>query len=261
MTKALFKLEQKNTLKLMLVFSILVGIFSFVIIALYPTLSDILNQLAKENAGTELEKLLQITNVGDYFTSNMLEIWGLFGAIFAICIAVKLTTQNFKDNSFEIVYGQNLSRKAVIKTKFLNLLLNICWFTLIVAVFSYIGLVSFIGVSKFSTLNFLVYVLIVWLITMQMGLIGFGLGMFFKRKFSTVVGVLLVLVFFIITTVSQLNVEWVGYLSPFTVLTASILDFGFNALADYVIGLVVWSILSSLITLFGFLKFKNEDFC
>ena len=78
MTKALFKLEQKNTLKLMLVFSILVGIFSFVIIALYPTLSDILNQLAKENAGTELEKLLQITNVGDYFTSNMLEIWSLF---------------------------------------------------------------------------------------------------------------------------------------------------------------------------------------
>ena len=155
--KPLFKIERKNNLISFIVFSLIVGALCFLTIALFPVLKDLLADLAKESAGTGFEDMFKMDNITDYFTSNMFQMWGLFGMIYAGVLAVRLTSNNFKDGSYELIYSLNISRTKIVITKLITLLIYLTTFSLTVAVFNYVGLIIFAGISGFSTLNFLYF--------------------------------------------------------------------------------------------------------
>ena len=258
--KPLFKIERKNNLISFIVFSLIVGALCFLTIALFPVLKDLLADLAKESAGTGLEDMFKMDNIADYFTSNMFQMWGLFGMIYAGVLAVRLTSNNFKDGSYELIYSLNISRTKIVITKLITLLIYLTTFSLTVAVFNYVGLIIFAGISGFSTLNFLLYALLTWVITLQVGIIAFALGLISKRKFGTVASIVLSLLFYIIITVSQASmVEWLNYLSPLSVIVTDVFTLGFAALKNQWITLLVWCVIPVTLLVLGVTKFKNDD--
>lgn len=262
MSKALFKLERKSMLKFLLIFATITALLSFVTMALYPVLQEILAELSTKDLGVDLEQFIQMGSITDYFTSNMFQMWGLLSIIYASVLAVKLTSGSFKDKSFELVYTLNISRVTIIRTKLIRLVLNILWFNLIAGVGAYIGLAVFAGVSTFSTLNFLVYFLISLVVTLISGLLAFALGLFAKHKFSTAAGVVLAVLFYFIVTAEQVSMtSWIGYLSPLTSLSKNIIAYGFVALKDTWISLCVWVILVITMLIASIFKFKNDDLC
>ena len=260
MSKALYKLERKSMLKTLLIFAIITALLSFVTIALYPVLQDVLAELSTKDLGVDLDKLIEMGSITEYFTANMFQMWGLFGIIYACVLAVKLTSGSFKDKSFELVYTLNISRTTIIKTKIVRLVLNLLWFNLIAGLGAYVGLVSFAGISTFSTLNFLVYFLITLIVTLISGFIAFALGLIAKHKFSTMAGVVLAMLFYFIVTAEQVSMtSWIGYLTPMTSLSADIITTGFVALKETWISLCVWAVVSALLVVTSVLKFKNDD--
>ncbi len=260
--KSLYKLERKNNLKNFILFSLIVGVLCFATIALFPMLKEVLNELAQESFGTVFEDMFRMDNIADYFTANMYQIWGLLGLIYASVLAVKLTSGNFKDGSYEMIYSLNISRAKIVSTKLVRLILNTTYFTIVVALFNFVALVVFAGFSGFSALNFLAYTLVMWLITLIMGVLSFALGLFSKHKFNTLSAVVLAMVFYIIVTLAEASMtDWIGYLSPLTIVASNVLGLGFNALKQNWFILVGFSAISVLMLTFSVIKFKNDDLC
>ncbi len=260
--KPLFKLERRNSIVSFILFSLIVGAICFVTIALYPVLKDAIEKLITEGDLGELENLIKMDSITEYFTSNMFQMWGLLGIIYASVLAVKLTSANFKDGSYEMLYTLNISRGQIVRTKLVRLLLNLTYFTLIVALFNYAGLAIFVGFSAFSTPNFLLYTLVMWLITLIVGALAFALGLASKRKFGVASAVVLGIVFYLIVTISEAAmVDWIGYLSPLTLSVSNVLQAGAMALSNNWYILVIWGAVAGISLWLSTLKFKNDDLC
>lgn len=257
--KPLFNLQRKSNAKLFVVFGCIMAVMLFVVIALYPTIQQLADQMPDV-----LKEMMYMGSIEQYFNLEALEVWVMLTSIFVSIMAVNITTNEFKNGSYEMIYSLNMSRGEIVRTKLIRLVLNTIYINLICFASSLVALFIFAG-EAFSVANLLIYTLFATLVTMQIAIIIFSLGLFSKKQFSTVGGVVIVIIMFLFTTMSSVagdgKFDWIGYLSPMSTMKDSIMTNGFSGLFTDGILLGVWSIISIILLLVSCKKFKNDDLC
>jgi len=210
---------------------------------------------------SELKSLISMNSIGEYFNAEGVEFILLI-AIFATALAVNITTNEFKNGSYELIYTLNLSRGEIIRTKLLRLITSIFYIDVISCVVTLVSMLIF-GYGDFSVVNLLIYFLIALVVTLQIGVIIFSLCLINKKHFNTFGALMIVVVMYLFTMLSSMSseVEGLGYLSPMSSLKGTIMTEGFKGMFTNGILLGVWSVISILLLIVSAKKFQNDDLC
>ena len=173
---------------------------------------------------------------------------------------MKLLSSELKGKSCEMIYTSPMSRGEVIRTKALRVFVNISLINLIVAAASFASLLIWGTMVNYG--NFTIYCIVVWLVTLVVSFFVFGLCILFRKKFNVLGVLLLLLVLYVFATMAtQPNTEWLGYLSPQSVVSGGILAEGFKGMFLSGWPLVIWCGLMIAVNIFAFCKFKHSDLC
>ena len=252
--KSLYQLERKTNLLSFIIFTLIVSIVMVVVIALYPSMQDVLSKMP-----AELKDVVNFDTALEYFNTEAIELWVLLGCIYTTWLAVKLTSGDFRNKNSELLYSLNMSRGEILRTKLLRLVINATLFNVVLAIVSFFSLWIFCG--KVAVGGILIFLLFAWLVTMIVGMLMFGWGLMGKHVFSAFAGIVIVVMFFIIPgiAVSIQKVEWIGFLSPFTALYGDVVSNGFAGLLNRGASIIIWTFVSAGTLAFGLINFKNVD--
>lgn len=257
--KPLFGLQRKSTKNLLIGFAVIIAVLLFGIVVLYPVVGKAFEQMP-----AELRDILTFNGIADYFNTEALEIWVLLVGIFVAVMAINITTKEFKNGSYELIYTLNMSRGEIVRTKLLRLIVNTLYINLVSFIASLVSLLIF-GFNEFKVVNLIVYALFATLVTLQVAVLVFSLGLLNKNKFSTAGGVIVVVVMYLFTTFSMVgsdnSTKWLGYLSPLSTMRGSIMTNGFKGVFTDGILFAVWSVISLLLLFISAKKFENDDLC
>jgi len=255
--KQLYILQRKSNRNLFIIFSLLVALMLVVVVSLFPIMQEVVKELP-----SEISSMINMGSIASYFNTEALELWIFLVSIYAGRLAINLTTNEFRNGSFEMIYTLNISRGEIVRTKLLRLVINVLYINLIGYVVSLVSLFIF-GNNDFSVVNLTIYALAAFIVTLQVAICVFSLGLINKDRFSSVGGILVVLVMFLLTTISMMTekTEWLGYLSPMSTMNGTIMLDGVKGLFTDGILLGVWSVICGLLLLISSKKFKNDDLC
>lgn len=252
----LFKLERKLNFKSLLLFTGICAWLIIITIAIYPIMKDQLSQLTDVPA-----ELLGVQDVRAYFTMQIGQNWIMLALILGSYLGYQLVASNFRNGSSVLLYSQNLSRNQILGVKLLRMFINLLIFNIICAIVGFIG-VSILDFGAVNVGNYLIYTLLMTIMSFQMGLLMFGLTTIYLKKiapfFSFALPILL-LVFSSLSLISS-SVEFLKYISPSSIMTSisnSILVSGFSNV-DF-ISLAVWTVAPILVLIAGFVNFNKKD--
>lgn len=254
--KPLFSLQRKSTKNLFLIYALIITFFAVVITALYPVLIKSMDMLP-----AELKSLMSVNSIGEYFNTEGLD-FVLLISIFASALAVNITTNEFKNGSYELIYTLNMSRGEILRTKLLRLVLSIFYMNVI----SFSAcLIPMLIVAKggFSIVNFIIYFLIALTVTLQVGVIIFSICLINKKHMGSFGSLAIIVVMYLFTIISAMSeeVKSLGYLSPVSALNGTIMMDGFKGIFTNGITLGVWAVISALLLIISCKKFQNDDLC
>ena len=194
--KHLFVLQRKSNKNLLIIFSLIVSAMLFMVVALYPMMTDIVKELP-----SEIGDMITMTSIASYFNTEALEMWIFIVCIYVAGLAINITTKEFKNGSYDMIYTLNISRPEIIRTKLLRLVVNTIYINLISFVVALISLLIF-GANDFKVINLIIYAVFALLVTLQVGIVVFSLGLINKEKFNNYGGMAVVLIMFLFTTIS-----------------------------------------------------------
>jgi len=254
--KHLFALQRKSTTNLFIIFAVVISVFAVLITALYPMMVDVVAIMPDA-----LKSMISMNTIGEYFSAEGIE-FVLLLAVFAAATAVSITTNEFKNGSYELIYTLNMSRGEIVRTKLLRLVANIVYMDVINFVVILVSMFIW-GAGGFSVANLIIYFLIALVVTLQVGVLIFSLGLLNKKNFNAFGAMMVVIVMYLFSVISNMadKVEWLGYLSPIASLNGSIMTEGFKGMFTNGILLGVWSLISIVLLLVSAKKFQNDDLC
>lgn len=255
----LYLLEHKTNLKPLIVFTVITAVLVFLTVSMFTLIEPLMQDLGGLfTDDPAIQEALLGQTIGSYFVSEVGQLWALMGTIYASFLGYKLINGNFKNGSFEVLYTQNVSRSQIVKHKLIRMLINLAVFNVVCGL---VGLVAMLiwGAGEFSVLNYFGYMLFIIILTLQVGAISFSLSLFGKRKYSTFLSILVVLVFYFLATLGLLGdgFEVFNYLTPFAVAFADVINAGFSAV-NYV-SLSIWTVVSVVASVLGIRYYKNTD--
>lgn len=253
---ALFKLERKLNLKSLLLFTAICAWLIVITFAIYPIMKEQFSQLPNIPA-----ELLGLQDVNSYFTMQIGQNWILLALIIGSYLGYQLVAGNFRNGSSVFLYTQNLSRNQILGAKFLRMLINIVIFNVICAIVGFIG-VSILEFGAVDILNYLIYTLLMILMSLQMGILMFGLTTIYLKKIAPFFSFALPILLMVFSSLSYISesVEFLKYLSPSSVMTSlssNILITGFNSV-DF-ISLGVWTLIPLIVLISGIINFNKKD--
>lgn len=256
-SKPLFSLQRKGGMKIFVIFSVIVAVMMAFTVGIFPLVKSVADGFTGELG----EKLGAMT-LQEYFNSEAVEMWVFLVGIFVAVMAVNITTTEFKNGSYELIYTLNIGRNEIVRTKLLRLVLNTIYLNLVAFVVSIASLLI-VGIHQFSVVNLLIFTLMAMLITLQIAVIVFSLGLFHKKYFNTFSGILLVIFMYLFTTLASFGekLTWLKYLSPISSSTGTIMTDGFAGIFSKGISFAIWTGISALLLLISTKKFKNDDLC
>lgn len=254
---ALFKLERRKGLSVLVWFSIVTGVLVFVTCALFSTVQQMLSD------NEVLSKLgISLTSMAEYFDTEAVQMWMLPVILFVACSVISTTTSEFRNGSFELIYSLNVSRCEVVRTKFIKTILDIVIINIVAFLMALIGMSAF-AKGDFNFVNLLIYLLVAICVSIQVAMFVYALALFGKRKINMFGGVILVLVFYLLCTLMSVgadkSTQWLGFFTPLSTLNGSIMQNGFAGLFKNGIVLLIWTVVSIVLFVLGSLKFKKED--
>lgn len=228
-----------------------VGALMFLALALFPSMKDVLQQIP-----SDILNKVSYDNIYSYFWTEALSIWVTIGAFYAVWAASKLSVGDFKSGSAELLYSLNLGRTQIVLTKLCVLMTQLVIFNFGIAIFAFVGLWIFGGKAIVGTL--LIYFMLATLSCIVVGVLVLSWGFAGKHKFSAVLGCVLMLAFYIITSLSGI-VEWLSLFSPFGALNGDILTLGWKGVQNHGLSLIVWGGLAALSFVVSTLTFSRSD--
>lgn len=252
--KPLFKLERKANLLPLIIFIVAISITMIITAGIYPYIQEAFKMLPEE-----LQGMVSFDSAKEYFSAEAIEVWVVLGAMYTAWLALRLTTGDFKNGNAEMLYSLNISRGEILRTKFLRLVLNTTIYNLALAIVCFVSLWVFCGEMVIGEM--LVFALFALLSNLIVGMLMFGLGTIVGRRFSPMAGVVIVVLFYLISSISMATsqVEWLGFFSPFTSLFGDVISNGFAGLKNYGASLIIWGGVSIFTFIFGLINFKNVD--
>lgn len=258
----LFKLERNLNYKALIIFSLVAGILLFINIALFPMMDSVLKGMAKYFEGNpELQEVVESLgnmSIGTYFSAQASQAWVFIGAIYAGFLGCRLINSNFKDGSYEMLYTQNISRTKIVVNKLLRLVINVVLFNLVCAIFGIVSLAIW-GKGQFQFLNFFGYFIFAVVATLQVGVFSFALALLGRRKYTTLLSVLVAVVFYIFANIASggSSLQFIEYFTPLAVSFADVVGSGFKVVNYY--SFAIWFVVPAVLLFFGIKNYKNTD--
>lgn len=259
----LYKLERKLNFKTLIIFIIVGAALTFLTTLMFLLVENVLEAMqaaagANEELKAVLEEMLAGNNFANYFVNNAGSTWGFVGIIYASYLGCKLINSNLKDNSYETLYTLEFSRNRILLNKLIRLVINVLLFNLIVAVFGFIA-VCIVGINQINVWNYLLYALVTLLVCLMAGLISFGIACLAKRKYGTILSIVLGIAFYLLAEFSSMGDKFkvFEYLSPAYGSFAPILNSGLSNFNF--ISLVIWLVVTGVTLAFGFIQFNKRD--
>ena len=216
----LFKIERRLNLKLLIISAIVGALLTFLTTLMFLLVENMWDALQQSFGNNEefkamFEEALSGNNFASYFVTNAGSTWGLVGIIYASYLGSKLIVSNFKDNSYETLYTLEYSRTKILLNKLIRLVINVVLFNLAVAILAFIA-ICIVGINQVNFGNYLLYTLINILVCLMVGVISFGLACLFKRKYGTILSIVLGVAFYMFAEFSAMgnNFKAFEYLSP-----------------------------------------------
>jgi len=111
--KQLYILQRKSKRNLFIIFSLLVALMLVVVVSLFPIMQEVVKELP-----SEISSMINMGSIASYFNTEALELWIFLVSIYAGRLAINLTTNEFRNGSFEMIYTLNISRGEIVRTKF-----------------------------------------------------------------------------------------------------------------------------------------------
>ena len=261
MNKHIFKSNFKTNFKSFSIWSGITAAMVALILFLYPLYKDIFDSENLPEAFLELFPGLDFDSIANYFAFEVGTTLIIVGGIYAALLGMNLLRKELKDESGQILYTYPVSRMSIVMTKLFNLIVNIMLFNILMTVVSFSTMIIVDDGATFEITNFLIYMGMLSLIILSIGLLSFSLTAFFKSKTSTGLNIGLVMLFFIIATISGIaeEVEFLKYFSPFSyfLLEPTIMTDGL--VLKEVISTFIWIGFSFFLTVVSILNFKRTD--
>jgi len=254
---ALFKLEKRRGLASLIWFSVITAVLTFISIAIFPAVKDVLS-------GNEtLGKLgFDFSSIAVYLDAELLEMWALPVLLFVVCSAISMTTSEFKNGSFELIYSLNMSRSEILRTKMLKAIVDIVVINLVAFASALVGVLIF-GNGGVYIPNLLIYLLIMIGVSVQISVLTFALALTGKRRYNMVTGIIVMVILYLLCSLMNAvpngSTENLGFLTPLSTLNGTILVDGFAGVFKKGLVFAIWTAISVILMVLGVHKFKNDD--
>ena len=246
----LYKMERKQNYKTLIWVSILTVLTMLLVVFLFDHLDAFI-----ETPTTMSFK--------EYFSMTGKEVWGIFGVVYGAYLGFIIIADNFNNGSSQLLYTQNASRNKILYHKLLRLFINLVILNVVVGVFTYGFVVMLQGFNAIDLINYLIYALVMFIMSLQAAVLSFGLTLFLRKKISTAVSIL---VPFVLTTISLIvvvdnSIIWLAMVSPLSVVIRNdTLDVLLNGFAGInLMAMTLWSFVPLFILPFAFIKFNKSD--
>ena len=265
MNKNLYTKELKRNRKNLITWSLIVIGFTFMILAIFPSMADMGEDITKmmEKLPAELGKALGMDEqtwssiIGFYSTYYGIYIILLMG-IFTTSTGATILSKEEKEGTSEFLMTKPISRKNIFITKMMSLL------TLSLIIYAIQTLCAIVGFSVFGGDNvnwnsFLIMHLHGLALILFFTTTGVLLSMFFRPKknfMGMVVGIIFGSYFFNAMAKAATSVEWLGYLSPFHYLEFNVTspDYRVN-----ILGMICLLLLGGILLFFAQSVYLKKD--
>lgn len=265
MNRNLYTKELKRNRKNLITWSLIVVGFTLMILAIFPSMADMGEDLTKmmDKMPDEITKAMGMdaqtwsSIIGFYSTYYGIYIILLVG-IFTTSTGATILSKEEKDGTSEFLMTKPISRKTIFISKMLSLL------TLTMIIYFVQTITAIIGFAIFGNgkVNWEAFFI---MHVHGLGLIAFFtttgvlISMFFKPK-KNFMGIVVGIIFgsYFINAISKAteSVEWLGYLSPFHYLEFNVLD------SDYSIrwiSILILLTVAAIILKLSYNVYNNKD--
>lgn len=213
-----FKMDFKRSLKSLIIWTLSVSAFVYLIIVLYPLVKDMYDNIPPELLGF-IEMFGGLPkNVVEYFAVEGGMTLQIAGAIFAALLGFNMINSEERYKHSELVYTLPVSRQSFFYTKLLNVLVQILIYSLVVMVFTIFG---FITVGSFTNRgNFFLYTFMSTLMLVMIGALGFSLACMLKTARSPITAMILIFPLYILYILSMISTnKYIEFLRYFTLFS------------------------------------------
>jgi len=212
------KMELRRSMKALIVWSVSLGIYTYLVFILYPMVKDIYALFPEEY----MEYLNSVggvpTNIVEYFATEGGMFLQIFGAIFAAITGFSSLNREERGQTTDLIYTLPLSRKSFYNTKLLSVFIQVIVFSVINFIFIIIGLISVSSISFIGDL--IIFTLLYTLMLVIIAIIGFALATITSGNSKSTISLLIpfpLYIFYLIATLSKNEyLEYLKYISPFT---------------------------------------------
>ncbi len=253
--KTIYKLERKLNLKSLFVFTLISVALLVLVVGLYPVFETMLQNL-------DNPQFLLNNDLISYYNAQVSQQWILLPLIYAAYVGYNLVVNNFRSGSSVILYTQNLSREKIIGAKLLRLILNILILNIVSAAAGFVTL-SIINFNAVNIVNFLIFTLMLTVVSLVMAFLMFGLSLIYLKKISPFISIALPIILIFVSSIGLMveTVDFLKYASPTSIIRAegagNVLVNGFSSVN--LIALAIWGVISLVSLLAGYISFKRKD--
>ena len=126
------------------------------------------------------------------------------------------------------------------------------------AIFGIVALAIW-GKGQFQFLNFFGYFIFAVVATLQVGVFSFALALLGRRKYTTLLSVLVAVVFYIFANIASggSSLQFIEYFTPLAVSFADVVGSGFKVVNYY--SFAIWFVVPAVLLFFGIKNYKNTD--
>lgn len=259
LNKIIFNHQFGLNIKSLFSWSIIVAILMAVVLAIYPSISEMYASVPEEMMEILIAMGGGFSNIGEYFVIEGGQIYVLVGAVFAAILGMSLIGKEIKDGSSEFLYTHPVSKGTIYRSKLCVLIVDIIIFNLFIIAVSLITIGIVTGFSTFSLVNFLIYALLATILHLEVGLIVYSLTAVFKTKISMGIGLGLSIAFYFIALIAKIasEIQILEIFTPFTLVLAKIMEEGFSSVNANLA--IIWGGISIVSILYSHYYFKRND--
>lgn len=183
---SIYKLEVKNSLKTLAIWSLAVGLMGFFCIVLYASMKGDIENMAASFAqmGAFAEAMglnkLSIATLNGYFATEIGTIHGLGSGLFAAIAATCILSKEEDGHTGEFLFSLPVSRGKVVMAKLVSVITNILVFNL-VCMACYLGGFAVLG-EEIALTEFFTFMGMQALMNVEIALICFAISAFCKKN-------------------------------------------------------------------------------
>ena len=261
----LYRLERKLNYKALIAFTAIAVAFTVLVIAIYPLMNDMLQDLIAmlgQEQGEALAAMMGASDFNSYFIMNGAQSWGLIAVVYGSYLGYTLVASNFKEHSATMLYSLNVTRNKVLNSKIARLKINVILFNLLTAIIS-LSVILIYGFEGVSIVNFLIYTLFMTIVTLISGLIMFALSAMDIKGVNTITSIVFPITLVLFATFAMIDesIRFLQYFSPISLVltdaSETVLSSGFAGINYYV--LLAWAGLAVVLLPFAYYKFNKKD--